>query len=249
MPKPIGIQLYTVRDALSQDYEGTVRRIAEFGYVGVEPAGNFGRGVEWSRDLFRSLGLQTPSAHVGIPDGDPGATFEILHTLGCTYYVVPWLPPEQFRDRDSILRVCDRINAFNTQARAEGFTLAYHNHWFEYEPVGDTFGYRIMLENLDPTVMFEIDTYWVQTAGCDPVAVIEELGARVPLLHIKDGPCVQDKAMVAVGEGKMNFAPIIEAAAHAEWLFVELDRCDTDVMEAVARSIRYLTDEGLGHGN
>ena len=248
MSKPIGIQLYTVRDALSHDYEGTVRKIAEYGYAGVEPASMFGSGVEWAVDLFRSLGLQVPSAHVGIPEGDPGSTFETLHRHGSTYYVVPWLPPEQFRDRDSILRICDRMNAFNSRARAEGFTLAYHNHWFEYESVGNTYGYRIMHENLDPTVMYEIDTYWVQTAGCDPVAVIQEFDDRVPLLHIKDGPRVLDAAMVAVGEGKMNFAPIIEAAAHAEWLFVEIDRCDTDVMDAVARSIRYLTDEGLGHG-
>jgi len=109
--------------------------------------------------------------------------------------------------------------------------------------------YQIMLELLDPDIFFEIDTYWVQTAGVDPAQVVRELGPRVPILHIKDGPCVKSEPMTAVGDGVMDFAEIVQAGGGiTEWLIVELDRCATDMMVAVEKSLKYLVEQGLGSG-
>ena len=81
-------------------------------------------------------------------------------------------------------------------------------------------------------------------------AVLKELGARAPLVHVKDGPCVRDQPMQALGEGITDFKALVEAgAAHTEWWIVELDRCATDMMEAVEQSYKYLTSEGLAEGN
>jgi sugar phosphate isomerase/epimerase len=105
------------------------------------------------------------------------------------------------------------------------------------------------LEHLDAAVLFEVDVYWVQTAGLDPVAVIKELGPRVRLLHVKDGPAVKDEPMVAVGDGVLDIPAIIEAGQdNTEWLIVELDKSDSDIMAAVLKSYDYLVGSGLAYG-
>lgn len=249
MSKPIGLQLYTLRDVLPNDFEGVIRRIAELGYAGVETAGFSGTTTADAAKLFHSLGLQVPAAHSPLPLGDKkNEVLETLGLLGCKYLVCAFIPPDEFKTVDQIKASCERLNEANAVARAAGYTLVYHNHWWEYQPVDGWYPYQVMVENLDPTVQFEIDTYWVKTAGLDPAAVIRELGDRVPLLHIKDGPANTEAPMLAVGEGVMDFPPIIEAADSAEWLIVELDRCATDMIEAVTKSYHYLVNKGLARG-
>jgi sugar phosphate isomerase/epimerase len=143
---------------------------------------------------------------------------------------------------DDIKRSCDVLNESNAQARSHGVSFAVHNHWWEYEKVDGRYVYHVMLELLDPSVLFELDTYWIKTAGCDPAAVVKEFGARAPLLHIKDGPAVKEQPMVALGEGAIDIPAILEASkGNAEWLIVELDRCATDMTEAVRKSCDYLS--------
>jgi sugar phosphate isomerase/epimerase len=106
-----------------------------------------------------------------------------------------------------------------------------------------------MLQHLNPAIFFEVDTYWVKTAGCNPADIVKEYGKRAPLLHIKDGPAVQKQPMTAVGDGVMDFAGIVQAAANnVQWLVVELDECATDMMQAVEKSVKYLVQKGLGRG-
>ncbi len=250
MPKPIAVQLYSVRDALAQDFEGVVRKVAAMGYKGVETAGFPGTTPQVAADLFKSLGLEVPSAHSPLPLGDQrDEVLETMRILGCKYLVCPHVPAEEYKSVESVRAVCERLNTANGIARDAGLEFVYHNHWWEYEPLGDTYPYKLMVEQLDPTIGFEIDTYWVKAAGLDPVAVIKELGTRVPLLHIKDGPAVKGESMLAVGDGVVDVASIIDAGKSAEWLIVEIDRCDTDMVEAVEKSYRYLVGKGLADGN
>lgn len=248
MTKPIGVQLYSVRDALAQDYESVIRKIAAYGYQGVEPAGFPGTTAQAAADLFNELGLQVPSIHSPLPLGDKRE--EVLETakvLGIKYLVCPYIPPEEFSTVESTIAASKRLNEANAVARDAGLTLLYHNHWWEYQPLGDTFPYKVMLEHLDPTIGFEIDTYWVTVGGQDVLSVISQLGERVPLLHIKDGPGTTDGDMVAVGDGIMNFPEVLEAGQSAEWLIVELDRCGTDMLKAVEKS--YANLEKIASGN
>jgi sugar phosphate isomerase/epimerase len=103
--------------------------------------------------------------------------------------------------------------------------------------------YQVLLAELDPAIFFELDTYWAQVAGRDPAAVLAELGSRAPLIHIKDGPATaaQSKPMVALGDGAVDIPAIVRAAAHAEWLVVELDEVAGDMDTAIERSFRYLS--------
>lgn len=252
MAKPIALQLYTLRDAMAADFEGTVRKVADIGYIGVETAGFGSLSPQQAMEIFTRYGLYIAAAHIDLPLGDKRQqVLDTMATLGAKYIVKAWLPEGEFETKDQIRRHCETLNEANAVARAAGYTLVYHNHWWEYTPHGDWVPAQVMLDYLEPTVAFEIDTYWVKVGGGEPVQVIQQLGDRVPLLHIKDGPATSpQEPMLAAGEGAMSFRPIVEAGeGSAEWMIVELDRCATDMMEAVTKSYHYLTSEGLARGN
>ena len=250
MPAPIALQLYTLRDVLAKDFVGTVKQVADIGYVGVETAGVFGDSPASAAKLFTDLGLTVSSAHSPLPLGEKQQ--EVIDTLGalnCPRLLLPWQPPELFKSTDGIRRVCDLLNEAAPIAKANGFSIGYHNHWFEYELVNNQLAADLMLEQLDPSIFLEVDVYWVQTAGQNPAEVVRRLGRRAPLLHIKDGPCQLEMPMTAVGEGVMDIPGVIAASgSSAEWLIVELDHCATDMLEAVQKSYDYLTTKGLAHG-
>ncbi len=250
---PIAIQLYSVRDALQQDFGGTIHKIAAMGYAGVETAGVFGGTPSDATKLFSTLGLKVCSMHSALPLGDArNEVIETAQALGTSYIVLPWLPPEQFASVDLIKQSCERLNEASTVAQQYGLTIGYHNHWFEPAPLGDSFGLEIMRQHLDPAVIFELDTYWIKAGGKDPAAVVRDFGTRAPLLHMKDGPggsAVPGQPMVALGEGALDIPAIVNASGgNAQWLIVELDQCATDMLEAVEKSYQYLVNKELGHG-
>lgn len=253
MTAPIALQLYTLREAAARDgYETVVRRVAEIGYAGVEPAGFPGSSAEAAARLFQDLGLAVPAMHGRFPAGDDrNEAIETALALGTQRIVAGIGPGDRWDTLDKIKANCDLINEAAANAAAHGLTVGYHNHWWEFDTVVDGRpAYAHMMERLDPAVIFEIDTYWVQVGGQDVVTVLRQASARAPLLHIKDGPADHPEAdMVAVGAGAMDWDTIIPAAADtAEWHIVELDRCATDMVTAVAESYRYLVGKGLSRG-
>lgn len=252
MSAPIGVQLYTIREALAEDFIGVIEKIAEIGYAGVETAG-FPPDMtpKAAKDLFDILGLSVTSAHVPLPLGEKkGQVLELMAALECNHMVNPAMKPEFYESVDGIKRVAEMFNEANAVAAANGMRFSIHNHWWEFGLVGERYAYQILQDYLDPAILFEVDTYWVKTAGVDPTAVVSEMGARAPLLHIKDGPALKGKPQVAVGEGVMDFHRIIPAGGkNTEWLIVELDACATDMIQAVKRSYDYLVREGLAQSN
>lgn len=236
----IALQLYTVREALAQDFEATIRQVAALGYPAVETAGFPGTTPKDAARLFRSLGLTVCSAHAPLPLNDKQKeALDLLDDLGVRRAVCAWFPPERFATIDTIRSVADELNeAAETFARHD-ITLYYHNHWFELWPVEGKTGLLHLLDHLDPRILLEIDIYWVKTGGSDPADLLRSLGRRSPLLHVKDGPGVVEAPMVALGEGVVDI-PAALAAASADWHIVELDRCATDMFEAVGKSLRYL---------
>ena len=250
MPAPIALQLYTVREPLTNNFADTIREVAELGYVGVETAGLPGITAEAAAAIFHDLGLAVSSAHTLLPLGEAQReVLDMVAALGCSHIVCPALPPASYASLEAIRRACDTLNEAYAVAAANGLQFSFHNHWWEFQPVEGRYPYQVMLENLDPGVLFEVDTYWVKTAGLDPIAIIKELGPRAPLLHIKDGPTLLDEPMVAVGDGLMDIPGVVAAGGdHTQWLIVELDRSDNVMMEEVAKSYHYLTSKGLAHG-
>ena len=154
MAAPIAIQLYTVRAEAEKGYADVVRKIAEMGYVGVEPAGFPGTTAEAAGKLFRELGLEVPSAHSKLPLGDDkNEVLDTLKAIGARRMVCPYRPPEDFSTEDRIKATCDVLNEAAAVAAENGMQFAYHNHWFEYQSVGGRVANEIMLEYLDPAVL------------------------------------------------------------------------------------------------
>lgn len=251
MTVPIALQLYTLRDLAAQDFENMVRKVAEIGYLGVETAGFPGTTAEAAGRLFRELGLQVVGAHSPLPIGDKkNQVIETMQAIGATRIVNPAFGPDHYQSLSQIKRTAETFNEAAAIAASYGMALGIHNHWWEFGQVEGQYIYEELLRHLDPAVFFEIDTYWVKVAGHSPADVLRQLGSRVPLLHIKDGPADSVEApMVAVGSGAMDWQAVIPAASAAEWLVVELDRCATDMLEAVTASYAFLTKEGFAHGS
>ncbi len=241
MSKPIALQLYSLREAAAKDYEAVVRQVAAMGYDGVEPAGFPGTTAQAAGKLFKELGLKVPSAHIFPPPAGVKLTeaADTLAAIGCQR-IVSGFGEDNFKTLDDTKRSCDVFNQAYAEAKARGIAFAIHNHWWEYLLVEGKYPYQVMLERLDPGIQLEIDTYWVKVGGVDPVKAIKESGKRATLLHIKDGPATMAEPMQAIGEGIVDIPAILKAATHTEWLIVELDRCATDMAEAVAKSVKYL---------
>ena len=249
MAAPIALQLYTVRDALAKNFEKVISQIADMGYIGVESAGFPGITATDAGDLFAEYGLEVCSAHTPLPvGGQIGQTINIVRDLGIDR-IVSGTSPDNFQSVDSVKQLCDKWNKACREAKDNNLELGLHNHWWEFQEVEGQPSVDLLLEHLDPEIFFQVDTYWVQAGGANVIEVLEKLEDRTPLLHIKDGPATPEGDMVAVGQGVMDFPAIIEASmGTTEWLIVELDRCGTDMLEAVAQSYDYLVGAGLARG-
>lgn len=251
MVASIALQLYTLRDLAAQEgYEHVVRLVAEMGYVGVETAGFPGTTPEAAGRLFKELGLQVTSIH-SFPVPTPARKQEVLDTLGAldTRYLISGGGPDQFKRVEDIQSFCDLFNQAADMLAPYGITVGMHNHWWEYLKVGERYAYEYALEFLDPRIIFQLDTYWIKVGGCDPATIVAQMGARAPLLHIKDGPANRQEAMQPIGSGVMDVPGIVHAGApYTKWLIVELDRCDMDMVEAVRQSYAYLVGQGLAWG-
>lgn len=244
MTAPIALQLYSTRAELKADFNGTMTRIAGMGYKAVE-SGQFAGPAEDQAKVFSNLGLEVIAAHVKPPVGDnKNEILDFVQALGSSRPVVAWLDPKiYFESREGIQLAADLLNEAAANSAERGLPFFYHNHDFEFARVDGRLAFELLYEALDPTVLFEIDTYWVETAGVDVAEVLRQLGERAPLLHIKDGLLKRGLPMVAVGDGNMDFKKVIPAGEpHTEWLIVELDECAGDMMLAVARSYTYLAE-------
>ncbi len=243
----LSVQLYTVREAMQEDLEGTLARIAEIGFDQVEPY-NFdtvpGLGAALSA---ASLTAPTTHAHfVGISDDALAAQFEAAREMRIGRVIDPHVPADRWQTAESVGEIAAQLNAAAAIAAAHGVTIGYHNHAHELESIIDgRTALEVLVDALDPEVKLEVDTYWALVGGQDPVALLERLGDRVVALHVKDGAGTPDtKDQTAVGSGTLPIRSIVEAAPSALRV-IELDDSRDDRFQAIADSFAYLTKEGL----
>lgn len=248
--RPIALQLYTVRELLGEDFEGTVRAVADAGYIGVEPYTGMPCELAEAAALFRELDLQTFNSHAPFPDeANQDAVLEVAEAFDLESVAIAMLPPADFETIDAVKRTCERLNQAGDFARANNLGLHYHNHWWEYKRINGAATLDVMLDELDEGVGLQIDTYWVQVGGENAVELVKQVGARAPLIHLKDGWLTPKGDMAAVGHGLMQVPEVVAASAETtEWYIVEQDRSNNDRLEAVRQSYDYLTSNGLARG-
>jgi len=249
--KPLSVQLYSLREKAKDNPVGVLKTVAEIGFKGIELAGFYNLKPSDFKKITDDLGLVVSSTHS--PWAKPDNVSEVIDvakTLG-TSYVGCGFGRDNFASLDAIRETADVVQGMVEPLRKEGLTLFIHNHAWEFEMVDGRIAYDYFAEWC-PDVQFEIDTYWAANfGGNNPSEQVAKFRNRTPLLHIKDGPLTKDSAMVALGTGKMDIPSVIEAAdpTVVQWIIVELDRCESDMVTAISESYCYLTENGLAAGN
>lgn len=253
----MGIQLYTIRREIEKDFEATIRKVAEIGYVGVETyALPSNITLENAAKVFKSNGLKIFSMHTGMPEGEEkDSIVRMADIYQCGRVVFAGYPEnDKYKDLDTIKRTAERYNEAAAFLKTRGLKFGLHNHWWEFEKKPDGFTpFYYLLENLSKDIFFELDTYWVKTGGQDPAKAVAQFGLRAPLLHIKDGPAVKGNKsyeQLPAGKGVMDFPAIVKAAkGSTEWMVVEFDEYAGDIFEGIKSSYSYLTGNKLAKGN
>jgi sugar phosphate isomerase/epimerase len=243
----IALQLYTVRENAKQDMIGTLRELAAMGYRAVEFAGYGNATVPEIQAALTELGIQTASAHVALTrlQSEAATVFDEMKALGCPYVVVPWAAEEYRQSVADVERLAAALNDFGRQCQQAGLQLGYHNHAFEFTSLdGQTIWERLLAATDPDLVVFELDVFWALAGGFDPVPLIQQHGARLPLLHLKDKPADSDRPDAPVGAGTLPWPAILAAgqAAGTRWYIVEQDH-PQDPLADVGTSLRNL--EGL----
>ena len=240
----LSVQLYTVRELLTEDTVGTLRRIADIGFTQVEPFA-FLDLADGLRQGFAETGLTAPTTHQGfIGRDDLDTVFAAAADLGIQTVIDPHVPAERWQTAEDVEATAAALNAAAQVAAKHGVRVGYHNHAHELEStIEGVTALEYFASKLAPEVVLEVDTYWVIVGGKDPVELLTKLGDRVVALHIKDGPgTTETKDQVAVGQGSVPVAAIIDAAPDALRV-IELDDSRGDRFQAVADSYAYLTSE------
>lgn len=238
----IGVQLYTVRKALVQDFDGTLARLAAIGFREVEFAGYHGKRPAEVRDALSRHHLDAPASHVALEELETGwdAAAAAATEVGHRWLVVAWIDAARRKTLDDYKRVGEVFTRIGTQARAAGLRFAYHNHAFEFAPLEGRVPYDVLLESTDPAVVeFELDLYWITDGGSDPLAYFARWPGRFPLVHVKDKAA--DGTMADVGAGRIDWKAILHQRKEAgiRHYFVEHDD-PPDPFASVAASYAYL---------
>ncbi|MCB1121552.1 MAG: sugar phosphate isomerase/epimerase [Verrucomicrobiae bacterium] len=259
--KNIGIQLYTLRNQISEDTVGTLKAVAADGYKQVEPYGF--PDADAMIKAAKDFGMQVNSSHfawesVTAPDKQGVVPFdEILEkarSLGLTHLVVPYLHDHERKTLDDFKRIAHLFNLAAAKAKSAGIQLSYHNHNFEFGPhKGGKTGYDVLVEECSDDMKFEVDVFWVKLGGVEPVDLMKRLEGRVSQLHLKDlkrgipmpaydTGIIPKEAFKELGNGIIDMEPIIEAAwvAGVQHCHVEQDH-SPNPLSSIKESMSYLT--------
>lgn len=235
----IGLQLYTIGSCMEKDFEGSLRRVAEYGYEGVEFAGYHGRTAKELLSLLGALGLKAGGTHVGFGELSNNWDFHLAFAkdLGLKSLTIASMSAEEIADPKSY----PRIAAMAKDASGAGMRLAYHNHAHEFKRRGGAVLFDTLFGTA-PELFAEIDTYWAAYGGAEPLALMEKMHARLDAIHLKDMATDPEKKKKHVnpniGEGCMDIRGIVEKAnaLGVAWTFVEMDQPDGDPLECVRKS-------------
>lgn len=242
-----GLQLYSVKELMQKDPKDTLKQLASFGYKQIESFGGasgmcFGMKPAEFRSYLQDLNLTPVSSHFGL--NDPlEATIDVAKTVGMQYLVVPYIPDELQGKADNYKKVAEQLNQMGEVCQKAGLGFGYHNHAFEFKEVDGQLPYDILLKNTDPKlVKMEMDIYWVVAGGHDPIQYIGQYPGRFEMCHIKDMGKTGKKDSTEVGNGSIDFVPILQKAEKAgmKYYFVEQEYFTKPHLQSMKESAQYL---------
>ncbi len=269
MKLPVAVQLYSVRDEMQNDFYGTIKKMKEIGYDGVEFAGLFGEDPLKIKEFCEEIGIVPISAHVPYYDmlENPEAVLSDYAKIGCKYVAVPYLTEECRPGTDGFAATVEGIRKIALAAKELGIQLLYHNHDFEFVKIGEEYALDVLYSSIPADLLqTEIDTCWVNVAGVNPAEYIEKYSGRSPVVHLKDFKKGEGKqgqlykligiddneedeeqdafSFMPVGYGVQDMPAILAACedAGAKWVVVEQDSPakDDTPLNSVTLSREYL---------
>jgi sugar phosphate isomerase/epimerase len=238
----IGVQLYTVREAMRQSMERTLEQVAKIGFKEVEFAGYFGRPAKDVRALLDANGLTAPSAHSADMTSIRNRLTQVLDdasVIGHRYVVCASLPRADMT-ADGYKRVAGEFNRAGEVAARQGIMIGFHNHDGDHVPLGSTTGFDILLAETDPRYFsMQMDLFWTVKGGKDPLDYFARHPGRFYSVHVKD--MAAGGAMVDVGAGQLPFAKYFAQSKQAgiQHYFLEHDS-PADPMASITASYRHL---------
>jgi sugar phosphate isomerase/epimerase len=262
----VGIQLYTIRDAMTADVKGTLKKVSDMGYKNLELAGYengkfYGYTPAEFKKIVLGLGMEVVSSHAAVES--KGITVESAKlmadshaALGVKYCIQPWVNDED-RTVEKYKKMIGDWNKVGKIMKEVGIKFGYHNHNFEFAKVNGVVPYYdIFMPEMDKDLItMELDLFWASKAGQDPIAMFNKYPGRFELLHFKDMRTKQapffdvvKDDICSVGEGVIDFKKILTAkeTAGMKYLFVEDDnQGNGKPFEGMETSIKNITTKIL----
>jgi len=248
---PVGLQLYSVRNLLPKDFEGTLHQVAAAGYSEVEAAGYFDKTAADFGNALQKAGLRCVSTHHSL--AQLRSQFEQLiqygQALRLEYIICSWAGVHRDPSRKGDLTlddwryVADEFNKLGDKVKAAGMTFGYHNHIVEFGTEGGVVFFDELLKRTDPNlVVFEMDCGWVVGGGHNPVEYLSKQPERFPMLHVKDMVKQPDGKLrnVVMGEGFIDYKPIFRAATGLKHYFIEQEEFEGDPIKELREDAEFM---------
>jgi sugar phosphate isomerase/epimerase len=245
----IGLQLYTMRNhtRTEEDAMETIRRISAMGYRAIQVQPDCcALSLEKTARFAGDLGMEVCATHVGYDWilQQTGEVIRVHREIGCNVIGIGEMPKRFWGSAEGFSSFAAGCGKAAREIRESGLHLVYHNHHFEFLKYGGKLGMDILLDGFDPAMDFELDTYWVQAGGADPMMWIRKLAGRLPVVHLKDMALNEKWAPVfaPVGEGNLNWRGILDACHESgvSWGVVEQDLCAGSEFDSVSASLAFL---------
>lgn len=242
---PIAVQMFSLREEAEKDFAGTLKKVAELGFDGVELAGYGNLTAQEVKNLLDEYGLKAAASHISIDEleSELEQVIEEQIILGSNYIVCPYLAEDRRHERN-YLALPSLLNEIGETCKRNGLTLCYHNHDFELETLSDgRKALEVIFDGTDPDkVKTEFDVYWLKKAGEDPISWLDKYRDRSPLIHLKDMTLDDEQFFAELGTGGVEIERILEQGEelNVAWWIVEQDATRLTPFRSMEISMNYL---------
>jgi sugar phosphate isomerase/epimerase len=243
----IAAQLYTVRDfcKTAEDLKKTLQTIKQQGYSAVQLSGIGPIPPEIVKEITEKIGLRICATHISYErlTTDLEAVIQEHLSWNCKYVGIGSLPESNRTSKEGYIAFAKQFSEISNKLARAGLQFIYHNHRFEFTQYDGVTGMDLLLQASNSSFGFELDMYWVQAGGANPLDWVNKVKGRMQVIHFKDMAIVDDKQVFAeIGEGNLNWPAILQACRETgvEWYVVEQDTCLRDPFESLEMSFNYL---------
>jgi len=242
----IGLQMYSLKKYTEKDFLGTLKKVSEIGFNAVEFAGFFNIPAKELKKYLNDLQIVPCGSHTSLElfTNNFSETMEYNLEIGNKYVYCPSLPSELIKDEAGFKKASEIFNEIGLKCKKLGLEFGYHNHAFEFEKINNTYGYEILINNTqEDLVKLQIDTFWVEYAGYNPIELMEKNKNRLSLLHLKEMKDRNSKIDTSAGYGISKTEAIIKKAKQLDikYIIIEQEHFESDNhYEGVKKGLEYI---------